>query len=126
MQGYETRPGMRLEQWFRDAGFVDIHVERYRIPLGTWPKDPYFKKVGAWCQMQAEADGFEAFAMAVLTRFKNWTKDEVMVLAAKARQDTRNRNIHMLFNFYVVYGRRPERGKDTTMPVRTLRKRTVQ
>ncbi|KAL1971475.1 hypothetical protein VTN31DRAFT_2096 [Thermomyces dupontii] len=107
--GYEVRPGPKLEQWFKDAGFVNIHVEKFVIPYGVWPKDPHLKKVGAWNQAQAEANGFEGFAMAALTRYKNWSKEEVMILASQARADGRNRNIHMMFNFFVVYGQRPEK-----------------
>lgn len=39
--GYETRPGPKLEQWFKDTDFVNIHVERFIIPYGVWPKDPH-------------------------------------------------------------------------------------
>ncbi|KKA25952.1 UMTA methyltransferase family protein [Rasamsonia emersonii CBS 393.64] len=88
--GYETSPGPHLEQWFRDAGFVDVQ-----------------KKVGTWCMLQAE-QGFEAGGLAVLTRFENWSKEDVVDLAKKAVADAHNRNIHPLFNFYVVYGRKPE------------------
>ncbi|KAL1989585.1 hypothetical protein VTN49DRAFT_6782 [Thermomyces lanuginosus] len=106
--GYETRPGPKLEQWFKDAGFINIHVEKFVLPYGVWPKDKHLKTLGAWSQYQAEASGFEAFALAALTRFRNWSKEEVAVLAGKARADGRNRKIHMLFDFYVVYGQRPE------------------
>ncbi|KAL1989555.1 hypothetical protein VTN49DRAFT_6752 [Thermomyces lanuginosus] len=106
--GYEVRPGPKLEQWFKEAGFVNVHVEQFVIPYGVWPKDHHLKNVGAWNQAQSETNGFEAAAMAPLTRFKNWTKEEVVVLASKARADGRNRKIHMMFNFYVVYGQRPE------------------
>lgn len=40
--GYEARPGPKLKQYFEEAGFVDIHVQKYRIPMGTWPKDKYY------------------------------------------------------------------------------------
>lgn len=50
--------------------------------------------------MQAEA-GFEGSAMAVLTRYANWSKDEVSVLAAKTKNDARNRAIHPVFDLYV-------------------------
>lgn len=36
--------------------------------------------------------------MAVLTRFKQWTKEEVVVLASQARADGRKRDIHAMFN----------------------------
>lgn len=32
-------PGPHLEEWFRAAGFEDIHVEKIRLPFGLWPKD---------------------------------------------------------------------------------------
>jgi hypothetical protein len=37
--GREPSPGPKLEGWFRDAGFVDIHHETFRMPLGRWPKE---------------------------------------------------------------------------------------
>ena len=39
--GYELRPGVKLEQWLKDAGFVNIHVEKFIIPYGVWPKDKH-------------------------------------------------------------------------------------
>ncbi|KAL1993648.1 hypothetical protein VTN49DRAFT_2317 [Thermomyces lanuginosus] len=106
--GVEVRPGPKLEKCFKDAGFVNIHVEKYIIPYGIWPKDPYLKKVGAWNQAQAEQHGFEATALAALTRHKQWTQDEVLLLASQAKADARKHSIHQMFDFYVVYGQRPE------------------
>ncbi|KAL1967723.1 hypothetical protein VTN77DRAFT_2980 [Rasamsonia byssochlamydoides] len=105
--GYPIRPGPYLEEWFREAGFVDIHVHKYRVPMGVWPKDPYYKKIGTWFLMQAE-QGFEGGAMAVLTRFESWSTEEVKALVAEAKKDARNPKVHSLFDFYVVYGRKPE------------------
>ncbi|KAL1996411.1 hypothetical protein VTN49DRAFT_176 [Thermomyces lanuginosus] len=106
--GYEVSPGPKLEKWFKDAGFVNIHVQKFILPYGVWPKDPHLKKIGAWNQAQAEANGFEGAALAALTRYKNWSKEDVILLASQARADGRKRNIHSLFYFYVVYGQRPE------------------
>ena len=39
--GYEIRPGVNVEQWFKDAGFVNIHVEKFVISYGVWSKDPH-------------------------------------------------------------------------------------
>ncbi|KAL1975775.1 hypothetical protein VTN31DRAFT_4167 [Thermomyces dupontii] len=108
MAGYEVCPGPKLEEWFKRAGFVDIQVKKFLVPYGVWPKERYFKRIGAWNQAQAEASGFEAVALAALTRYKNWTKEEVTILASQARSDGRNHRVHMMFSFYVVYGRRPE------------------
>jgi hypothetical protein len=40
--GYNPRPGPSLKQWFKDAGFINVHVTPYRVPIGTWAKDPYY------------------------------------------------------------------------------------
>ena len=56
------------------------------------------KTVGAWNKAQAEANGYEGFALAALTRHKKWTKEEVIVLASKARADGQNRDIHAMFD----------------------------
>lgn len=40
--GYVVSPGPHLEAWFREAGFQNIHVQKYRVPLGAWPKDRHY------------------------------------------------------------------------------------
>ena len=34
-------PGSKLECWMKDAGFEDVRHERYRLPIGPWPKDKH-------------------------------------------------------------------------------------
>ena len=42
----------------------------------------------------ADLTGFEAGAMATLTRFEGWSKEEVNVLVSGAKRDVRNPNVH--------------------------------
>ena len=111
--GYEVRPGPKLEEWFKDAGFVNIQVKKFQVPYGVWPKDRHFvssspsfflsevtdvlvqKEIGTWMQAGTEA-GFEAGALAALTRYKEWTREEVIALASRARADGRNRGVHTI------------------------------
>jgi hypothetical protein len=39
--GYEIGPGPLLEGWLREAGFENIHVEKFLIPMGGWPKNEH-------------------------------------------------------------------------------------
>lgn len=89
--------GPNLESWLHDAGFKNIRVEKYLVPMGIWPKDEALKTQGACNLMEAET-GFQAGAMAVLTRHAGWKKEEVNILAAKALKDARDPDIHTLFN----------------------------
>ena len=37
--GRTASPGTQLETWARDAGFVNVHHKKFKLPLGPWPKD---------------------------------------------------------------------------------------
>ncbi|KAL1980698.1 hypothetical protein VTN96DRAFT_3615 [Rasamsonia emersonii] len=106
--GYCAKPGPSLERWFRQAGFVDIQVTKYRIPLGSWPEDRYHQKLGTRNLVQLETGGLEAMATAVLTQHEGWSAEQVNDLIAQTNRDARNEHIHGLFDFYIVYGRKSE------------------
>lgn len=107
---------------------MDIHVQKYRVPMGAWPKDLYYvrippsfpppshfspsshiyeaiaqnkylvqKRVGTWTMLQGE-QGYEAAAMAILTRNESWSREDVLKVVNKTKSDACNRNIHALFN----------------------------
>lgn len=44
------------------------------------------------------SEAFEGGAMAVLTRYENWKPEEVTVLAAGAKNDLKNRDIHAIMD----------------------------
>lgn len=31
-----------------DAGFIDVHEDIHKLPIGTWPKDKRLKEIGRW------------------------------------------------------------------------------
>ena len=35
----DHQPGPKLEGWMRDAGFTDVVHQKFRTPIGRWPKD---------------------------------------------------------------------------------------
>ncbi|KXH38642.1 hypothetical protein CNYM01_08729 [Colletotrichum nymphaeae SA-01] len=89
-----------------DVGFEDVHLERYKWPTNTWPKDRNYKELGAWTYENL-AVNWEGFIMAPLTRAHNWTKEEVMLLAMEARKDLGDRSIHAYFTIWAIHGRKP-------------------
>jgi hypothetical protein len=42
MAGCPRRPGLHLKEWLEAAGFVDVTVHRYHVPISVWPKDPHY------------------------------------------------------------------------------------
>lgn len=115
--GYHANPGPFLEQWFHEAGFVDVHVQKYRANwklaqrsiLRMWSNPLYSssllpfsastnfkqKRIGDWNLLQAE-QGFQAAATEILTKFESWSFEEVIVLTAGALNDIHNPGIHAL------------------------------
>ena len=78
------------------AGFVDVHEELVKVPLGPWPKDKVLKEVGKLENAHWNA-ALEGWAMWLLTHFGEpvpWMKEEVQVYLAKVRRDLKDSSIH--------------------------------
>jgi len=89
----EPSPGPKLEQWVRDAGFVNITNRKFKLPCNTWPKDPALKKIGAWF-LAVNLEGLEAYSLRLLCDVLGWTEAEVHVLLASVRAQMKDRNWH--------------------------------
>ena len=104
--GRDPLPGPKLEGWMKDAGFENVVHEKFRLPIGPWPKDKHLKDIGAWNLVQLE-DGLEGFTLRLFTQFLGWKTEEVHVMLAKVRKDMRDPKIHAQYDFHVVYGQKP-------------------
>ncbi|KAB2574671.1 putative methyltransferase tdiE [Lasiodiplodia theobromae] len=104
--GVEPEPGAKLAGWVREAGFEDVHNERFSFPVGSWPKDKTMKQVGLF-NLANFADGLEGFSMRILTGLRGWKKEEVEVHVAELRKELKNRAIHPQHDMYVVYAQKP-------------------
>ncbi|OLN81629.1 Malonyl-[acyl-carrier protein] O-methyltransferase 1-like protein 5 [Colletotrichum chlorophyti] len=105
--GREACPGPKLEKWVKDAGFVNVVHQRFKMPIGPWPKDPHYKDIGM-CNLIQILDGLEAFTLRVFCTVLGWTRDEVLVLLAEVRNELRSGKFHALADFHVVYAQKPE------------------
>lgn len=78
------------------AGFIDVHEQVYKVPIGPWAKDKVYKEVGQ-LNYHHWVTGMEGYAMWLLTKFgapSPWTPDEVQVYLAKVRAEMKNPHIH--------------------------------
>ncbi|KAF5000492.1 hypothetical protein FGRMN_1659 [Fusarium graminum] len=88
------------------AGFVDVHEEIRKIPIGGWPKDPVMKEVGK-CQMIQSCAAIDSYTPMLLGKILGWGQDEMQVLMAKAKKELRDPSIHIHMPVYFVWGKRP-------------------
>jgi len=91
----------------REIGFEDVHERVYKWPIGPWSKEPKEKEIGRWSFVGA-LDSC-SLAMALLTRYLGWRKEEVDILVAKAMNEIKNGRMHIYATVYFVYGRKPEK-----------------
>ncbi|CAI7642155.1 unnamed protein product [Penicillium discolor] len=93
----------------KEAGFVDVHEEKYKIPLGPWARDNILKEAGHLQHGHWNA-ALEGWAMWLLTHYGEpvpWTKEEVQVYLAKVRKELNNPQIHAYEPANRVWARKP-------------------
>lgn len=83
----------RMHPLIKDAGFIDTHHEKLKVPYGLWPADPKQKEMGAYLLLTSES-AFGAFGYGLLTRAFDMRLEDVENLIRGARADSRSRKIH--------------------------------
>lgn len=86
----------RFKARIENAGFINVHVKEYKVPIGDWAKNPQLKEAGRLLKQQLLA-GLEGYAMMILTNFgepQPWTAEEVQVYLAKIRNEANNGGFH--------------------------------
>ncbi|TEA18381.1 Secondary metabolism regulator LAE1 [Colletotrichum sidae] len=105
--GRTARPGPQLEGWVRDAGFTEITHQKFKVPFGPWPKDPYYKHIGM-INLAQLLGGLEGFSLKLFCEVLGWTKEEVIVMLASVRNELQGGAFHAMYNCHVVYAQKPE------------------
>lgn len=70
--GRSLSSALKYESMLRDAGYIDVKVVKNLWPSNYWPKDPKYKELGQWNQVNA-LQGLHGFSMALFTRVLEWT-----------------------------------------------------
>ncbi|PQE20072.1 TAM domain methyltransferase protein [Rutstroemia sp. NJR-2017a BBW] len=100
----------RQKEWMIQAGFVDVHDQVYKVPIGRWPKDKRLKEIGMYYQAQC-LDAVEPISVALFTRVLGYSYEEAQVMMVGPRNDMKNPNAHVYMKFHFVYGRKPYAGE---------------
>lgn len=95
--GRDPCPGSKLEGWVKDVGYTNITHQRYKLPLGPWPRDPHLKQVGIHNFMQVN-QGLEGLSMRLCVNVLKWTPEQAMVMLSQVRKDLHNPSIHAMFD----------------------------
>ncbi|KAL8951247.1 MAG: hypothetical protein Q9222_002775 [Ikaeria aurantiellina] len=115
--------GDQLKAWMDKAGFVNVTVEEFKLPIGMWPTDPKLREIGA-IQLVAMLEGLQGLTIAPWVRHLGWKEEDVDQFLERVKGEWRDRNTHTYFplyglasamvatvvlttNRFVVYGQKP-------------------
>lgn len=84
-----------IPRMLKEAAFTDVETLDQAVPLGTWPKCPELKEIGAIfrCQLMEKA-GLQSYTLALFTR-NGWSFEECQVLYARMRKEIRENQMHL-------------------------------
>ncbi|RJE26710.1 hypothetical protein PHISCL_00941 [Aspergillus sclerotialis] len=104
--GKSLRTVDEMQEGMIRAGFVDVNVHCFKVPIGPWPKDKHMKNLGRYMRLVWE-ESMEMWTMMLWTKILGWHREEVEVFLADVRKDLRNPAIHGYHRLKVCYGRKP-------------------
>ncbi|KAI3558587.1 hypothetical protein CABS01_07453 [Colletotrichum abscissum] len=104
--GRTMDPAPSFKRWTEEAGFQKVGEQRFKLPIGSWPRDARLKEVGTLMGVNF-LEGVEAFTAALFKDVLGWSPEEVTVLNAGVRAAVRKRDVHPIFDFIVVTGQKP-------------------
>ncbi|KAK0613250.1 S-adenosyl-L-methionine-dependent methyltransferase [Immersiella caudata] len=88
------------------AGFVDVHEENFKVPIGGWPKDARLKEIGQITQLgfSKDPEGYMVFLAHTL----GWKREETLVYLAHLKRELCSSRIHSFYMQKVIWARKPE------------------
>lgn len=91
-----------------DAGFAEVTEISFKIPIGTWPKEPTLKTIGLYNRSMIH-DALYGVAVRPFTRGLKWSPEEVEVYLIDVRKELMDssNSQHGYTPFTVVFGRKP-------------------
>jgi SAM-dependent methyltransferase len=98
--GLDATGPRHLAPRFHDAGFTDVNLKSYKWPLGTWAKGSKFKLLGRLVYEDLW-DGLPSLSLNLFTRSLQWSREEVEVLLAECRQESKRKDRHYYIDAYV-------------------------
>ncbi|KAH8892458.1 S-adenosyl-L-methionine-dependent methyltransferase [Thozetella sp. PMI_491] len=96
----------RMEQYMRDAGFVDIVHKQWKVPIGGWPQDPKLKRIGLFNGLFID-QSLDGFAIYPVGEILGWSQEEVDTLVSNMRRALHDPKALPYYIIHMVYGSKP-------------------
>lgn len=104
--GVDFNATLLLEGLMRLAGFVNVTVRLFHVPIGTWPKNRILKLVGEYWRTIL-MNGLSPIALGPLTRGLGWSREQVEVWLIDVRSAYMEYWVHAHMPLYIICGQKP-------------------
>ncbi|KAK4443792.1 S-adenosyl-L-methionine-dependent methyltransferase [Podospora aff. communis PSN243] len=88
------------------AGFGEVGVVDYKLPMGGWALDPKLKEVGK-IALTALLNDIQGYTMMLWRNVLEWPEQEYERFLVELRHAMKSRAIHSYMKVRFVYGRKP-------------------
>ncbi|TGZ79390.1 S-adenosyl-L-methionine-dependent methyltransferase [Ascodesmis nigricans] len=99
--------GKEYQQMLEEAGFVDVKLEEYKVPVGTWPKDRKLKRLG-WITLESATTGMEAYGHRLFTNLGGLSSEEAKKLIDDVVSTIKSGKEHVYYYEFYLTARKPE------------------
>jgi hypothetical protein len=84
---------LKMADQMKEAGFVSVVVQHFKMPIGPWPKDKRLREAGVYNLIRM-VDGLTGLSLRVFTQMLGWSTDEMEALLMQVRAEWRRKSIH--------------------------------
>ncbi|KAF5576136.1 mRNA 3 end-processing YTH1 [Fusarium pseudocircinatum] len=88
------------------AGFVDLQVTDFKVPIGGWAKDSKLRQVGQFLRATIEND-LEGYTLMAWQQIMGWPKDEYQLFLMNMRKALRDKKVHSYIRVRFLNARKP-------------------
>jgi hypothetical protein len=86
-----------IKSYFEAAGFVNITIVDFKLPMSPWPEDPRLNEAGA-AMMLSALDDLEGMSIYAFKRILGWDTDELQKFLKKVRREWIKLSVHGYWN----------------------------
>jgi hypothetical protein len=104
--GLDFNAPQKWAELLQAAGFVDVHIRWFNLPVGPWAKNDKNKLIGRLLHRNFY-EGLDV-ARLLFTNVLKWNAEEFEVLVAEARREMKEQKIHLYERVCFCYARKPE------------------
>lgn len=90
-----------------EAGFVNIQLKNFKMPIGPWPKDPKKKECGMYGMINL-LDGISGLSAKIFPDLLAYSQQDLQMLLFECREEVLRREIHSYYPIFVILGQKPE------------------